>query len=44
VSGIVNGADPALVKDIADHPSAFYANLHTAQFPGGAVRRQLFGR
>jgi hypothetical protein len=44
VSGIVNGADPALVKDIADHPSAFYANLHTAQFPGGAVRGQLFGR
>jgi hypothetical protein len=44
VSGTVNGADPALVKDIAGHPSAFYVNLHTAKFPGGAVRGQLFGR
>jgi hypothetical protein len=44
ISGTVTGLDPALVKDIAEHPSAFYANLHTAQFPGGAVRGQLFNR
>src|SRR2546430_9317682 len=42
VSGTVNGVDPALVKDIAEHPAQFYTNLHTANFPGGAVRGQLF--
>jgi hypothetical protein len=44
ISGTVTGVDAALVKDIKAHPSAFYANLHTAQFPGGAVRGQLFNR
>jgi hypothetical protein len=44
ISGTASGLDPALVKDIAEHPSAFYANLHSAQFPGGAVRGQLFNR
>jgi hypothetical protein len=44
VSGTVTGVDPALVKDIRSHPSDFYTNLHTAQFPGGAVRGQLFDR
>ena len=42
VSGTVNGVDPALVKDIAEHPAQFYTNLHSANFPGGAVRGQLF--
>ena len=44
ISGTVTGVDPALVKDIAAHPASFYTNLHTAQFPGGAVRGQLFSR
>jgi hypothetical protein len=44
ISGVVTGVDSALVKDISSHPSAFYTNLHTAQFPGGAVRGQLFNR
>jgi hypothetical protein len=44
VAGTVSGLDAALVKDINAHPSGFYANLHTAQFPGGAVRGQLFSR
>jgi len=44
VSGTVSGLDPALLKDISAHPSDFYTNLHTAQFPGGAVRGQLFIR
>jgi hypothetical protein len=44
ISGTATGLDAALVKDIKAHPSAFYANLHTAQFPGGAVRGQLFNR
>lgn len=42
VSGTVTGVDAALVQDIAEHPKSFYTNLHTAQFPGGAVRGQLF--
>src|SRR5439155_18207518 len=42
ISGTVTGLDAALVKDIRSQPAAFYANLHTAQFPGGAVRGQLF--
>jgi hypothetical protein len=44
VSGTVTGLDPALVKDLNAHPANFYANLHTAQFPGGAVRGQLYNR
>ena len=30
-----------LLKDIIQNPSAFYLNLHNADFPGGAVRGQL---
>jgi hypothetical protein len=44
VAGTVNGADPTLVADIANNPQDYYANLHSAQFPGGAVRGQLFNR
>lgn len=39
-SGCLN-ADPALVKEIAGNPGNFYANVHTTQFAGGAVRGQL---
>ena len=42
VAGTVTGVDPALVTDIARHPLSYYTNLHSAQFPGGAVRGQLF--
>jgi hypothetical protein len=31
----------ALLIDIIAHPSAYYLNLHNADFPGGAVRGQL---
>jgi hypothetical protein len=44
IAGTVTGVDPALVSRIDDNPSGFYTNLHTAQFPGGAVRGQLEGR
>jgi hypothetical protein len=44
ISGTATGLDAALVNDISYHPSDYYANLHTAQFPGGAVRGQLFTR
>jgi CHRD domain-containing protein len=30
-----------LAADILAHPRAYYANVHTAAFPGGAVRGQL---
>ncbi len=39
-SGCVN-ASAALVSEIAGKPSRFYVNVHTSDFPGGAVRGQL---
>lgn len=36
-------ADAALVREIAQDPAAFYANVHTPEYPGGAVRGQLSG-
>ncbi|QCX78472.1 CHRD domain protein [Streptomyces sp. YIM 121038] len=41
VTGTVTVRDAALLKHLKTKPTAFYANLHTAQFPGGAVRGQL---
>lgn len=43
VYGTVKVTDRQLLADIAAHPQNFYFNLHTAQFPGGAVRGQIFG-
>ena len=43
VYGTVKVTDAHLLADIEAHPQNFYFNLHTAQFPGGAVRGQLFG-
>jgi hypothetical protein len=31
-------------RAIAANPSGFYVNVHTGDFPGGAVRGQLFAR
>jgi len=39
-SGCVT-ADPALLREIAANPGGFYANIHSTQYPGGAVRAQL---
>ena len=33
--------DPALAEEILKRPNHFYANVHTGDFPGGAVRGQL---
>jgi hypothetical protein len=40
IAGTVT-VDPALARSIRANPGGFYANLHTAEFPGGAVRGQL---
>jgi hypothetical protein len=42
VAGTVTGVTPSVVSGIRRRPAGFYANLHTADFPGGAVRGQLF--
>jgi hypothetical protein len=34
-------APAALAAAIAAHPSAYYVNIHTKQFPAGALRGQL---
>lgn len=34
-------AGPVLLKGLTDNPSAYYVNVHNAQYPGGALRGQL---
>lgn len=34
-------ATKAQIKEIRQNPTAFYVNIHTAEFPGGAIRGQL---
>jgi len=40
-SGCVNDVDATLAADILAHPKAYYVNVHTGDFPAGAVRGQL---
>jgi hypothetical protein len=40
-SGTVTVTDPKLLAGLRESAGGFYANLHTAQFPGGALRGQL---
>jgi hypothetical protein len=42
LSGTVPTVDAAVVTELRTHPRAFYVNLHTAEFPGGGVRGQLY--
>ncbi|MFD9222431.1 CHRD domain-containing protein [Streptomyces sp. NPDC060064] len=41
VTGTVKVTDKAVLDAFKTDPSGFYANLHTAEFPGGAVRGQF---
>jgi hypothetical protein len=41
-SGCVTGVASALMSRIRNTPGNFYVNVHTGQFPGGAIRGQLF--
>lgn len=36
--------DGALAADLVAHPADYYVNVHTADYPGGAVRGQLAHR
>ncbi|HXF37061.1 MAG TPA: CHRD domain-containing protein [Actinomycetota bacterium] len=41
VTGCVRGVDADLIDRIANNPSRYYVNVHTKDFPGGAIRGQL---
>jgi hypothetical protein len=40
----VTGVDATLANTISEAPSNFYVNVHTADFPTGAIRGQLVAR
>ena len=33
--------DAAVLQEIVDNPAGYYVNIHTADFPAGAIRGQL---
>ncbi|HJU72906.1 MAG TPA: CHRD domain-containing protein [Gemmatimonadaceae bacterium] len=41
VAGCASNQNPDLLKEIILDPAAFYVNVHTTDFPAGAVRGQL---
>lgn len=43
VNGTVVGVSQTLLNEIVANPAGFYVNVHTAEFPTGAIRGQLVG-
>ena len=39
--GCIGNVAPALIQAISANPTGYYVNVHTAEFPNGAVRGQL---
>lgn len=39
--GCTDGQDAATLQAILDDPAGYYVNIHTADFPAGAIRGQL---
>ncbi|MGW1490753.1 CHRD domain-containing protein [Streptomyces sp. NPDC002402] len=42
VSGKIDGQNPDVVKRVRANPGNYYSNIHTSEFPDGALRGQLF--
>ncbi|MFJ6655866.1 CHRD domain-containing protein [Streptomyces sp. NPDC091377] len=42
LAGTAPVSDPATLRELASAPGGFYVSLHTADFPQGAVRGQVF--
>lgn len=42
ISECLEGVDPAVLRRLRSLTTNFYVNVHTGNFPGGAVRGQLF--
>ena len=40
-TGTVTGVATSLISEIIANPAGFYANIHNADFPGGAVRGRV---
>ena len=40
-SGCVHAVNASLIKGMMNHPTSYYVNVHTTDYPGGAVRGQL---
>ena len=40
-SGCASGVDRAILRDILTNPGDYYVNVHTTDYPAGAVRGQL---